>query len=192
MTLTHGKCLARLLLAFSVLFLLWPRVLCSQPEDLEGGEGLVKLVDKTEPAAEDGAESEAKEEVVKLEGADLLEEASEVQNPEHVYEACASLQESFKECEQRSVNQDLRKLVEVCNSSVYQINRVVSVANDIVQSLNNPDISELNECSAMVFTSSMFISSATALNSEEDEAGSLEVESLETDSSHLDSESDET
>ena len=183
----------KLLFIFALMLLLGFHATCSTPEDLE--QGIVKIVDKESSSSGDSTNSNTQksssEEVVELEETDSSEGAPNIVNPEQVYEACLSLQESFKDCKEGDVSESLGKLVDACNDPVLNIQDVVSVSSEINQSLRDFDISELGECSAMIDTSSLFISSANASYDEEEEDGSLEVESLETDSSHIESESED-
>ncbi|KAJ1615546.1 hypothetical protein OJ252_3 [Cryptosporidium canis] len=179
-----------LLLVFSVLIV---GVLVPCSAEGHYGEGVVKLVNKEASPGDSASNSQEQspEAVVELESTDESGGASGVHSPEQVYEACMSLQESFKDCDKNDVSPTLARLVEACSDSVLNTEEVVSAATDVAESYKNSDILEMDECSTMVFASGLFISSASQEADQEDGA-SLEVESLETESSHMESESDDS
>lgn len=165
-------------------------ILSSLAEDL-GGNDIVKLVDndKSSQDEKNNEQNSTLEEVVELEGSDFSEGTSDVQNPDQVYEACMSLKESFeKECSKEKVNEPLSDLVEACNDAVLNIQRVTSVASGIVQNSSNPNFSESTECSVMIYTTSLYISSNSRAEEEDEDGGSIEAESLETEESNMESE----
>ncbi|KAJ1606061.1 hypothetical protein OJ253_2889 [Cryptosporidium canis] len=157
------------------------------------GEGVVKLVNKEVSPGDSASNTQEQppEAVVELESTDESGGASGVHSPEQVYEACMSLQESFKDCDKNDVSPTLARLVEACSDSVLNTEDVVSAAIDVAESHKDSDILELDECSTMVFASGLFISSANQ-DVDQDDGASLEVESMETESSHMESESEDS
>lgn len=176
---TRGKGLTWL---FFVL-LLGIHILRSQAESPEGEE-LVRFVDKEDAKSEEGSDN-TNNDAVELERADVSDTGHDVHNPEHVYEACASLQESFKDCSKDELTNEFLKLVDACSDPVLHTKEVISTASGVAASSSSLDISGLSECQTMIVTSSIFISSSTTQASTEEEPESLEVESLETDSSQM-------
>ncbi|KAH8582731.1 uncharacterized protein ELE39_001387 [Cryptosporidium sp. chipmunk genotype I] len=174
----------------TLIFIFGLLIFSSQAEDL-GGEDIVKLVENDHKPKETNNQKSQKsssEEVVELEEANSSEGTSEVQNPEQVYEACASLQESFeKECTGEIVDKSLAKLVEACSDTIPDANNVMALASEITEAFSDSNFSESTECVAMIYTTSIYISS-NSQNGEQEEDESLEVESLETDDSHMESE----
>ncbi|KAK9171391.1 hypothetical protein CmeUKMEL1_10675 [Cryptosporidium meleagridis] len=167
-------------------------ILSCRAEDIEK-EDIVKLVEndhkQTESKDIEGQETSS-EKVFELEGADSHDETRGVQNPELIYEACASLQESFeKECNAEAMDKPLKRLVDACNDPVPDTEEVLMAASEITRSYKDSSFSETTECWAMIYTTSLFISSNNQAIEEEDD-GSLEVESLETEDSQLESEFD--
>lgn len=174
----------------TLVFIFGLLILSCRAEEIEG-EDIVKLVENDHKQAEDNNQESQKpssEKVVELEGADLSNETSEVQNPEQIYEACASLQESFeKECSGEPMDKSIQKLVEVCSDPVPDTQEVLTAASEIIRNYSDSNFSETTECWAMVYTTSLYISSnSQAVEQEDDE--SLEIESLETDDSQIESE----
>ncbi|KAL3126925.1 Uncharacterized protein GY17_00001926 [Cryptosporidium hominis] len=173
----------------TLVFIFGLLILSSRAEEIEG-EDIVQLVENDHKQAEgNNQESQkASEKVVELEGADLSDETSEVQNPEQIYEACASLQESFeKECSGESMDKSLKKLVEVCSDPVPDVQEVLTAASEIARNYSDSSLSETTECCVMIYTTSLYISSNSQTDEQEDD-GSLEIESLETDDSQTESE----
>ncbi|OII74008.1 uncharacterized protein cubi_02810 [Cryptosporidium ubiquitum] len=159
------------------------------PSGAEEHEDIVKVVDNDKSTkVEDVSKNSLSEEVIELEGADSSEGASGIQNPEQVYEACLSLHESFKkECTEEEIQKPLSDLVEACSDPVLNVQSVTAIASKIVSNSNDSNFSDSTECSIMVLTTSLYISSNNQVE-EEEESGSLEAESLETEDSHMESE----
>ncbi|KAK6588329.1 hypothetical protein RS030_6880 [Cryptosporidium xiaoi] len=130
-------------------------------------------------------ENQEAEEVVEVENAIDGNELVDSQNPEQILEACSSLNDSFsKECSIDSLEHGLSDLVLACSDSIENLSAVEQISLRIANEYSERELSDLSECSAMVYTTSMFISSRKESNTEEQSASeSLEVESLETDES---------
>ncbi|KAF7458555.1 hypothetical protein HWI79_877 [Cryptosporidium felis] len=156
-----------------------------------GASDIVKLVERDKPTEDSGKQPEfPPEEVVELEGAAAGEGTSEVQSPEQILEVCASLDESFsKDCSVESIEKDLQDLAAACKDGLGNLGTIKKAASKIVESFGESDLSELSECSTMVYTSALFISSNEE-GDQAEESASLEDESLEVDDSNMESEQD--
>ncbi|KAH8739242.1 hypothetical protein FG386_000718 [Cryptosporidium ryanae] len=142
-----------------------------------------------QPDEEEEEDSQETEDVFEVENAIGEDSAKHSQSPEQILEACNSLNDSFsKECSTSSLEKSLSDLVEACRDSIGNLSAVEQISTKITNEYGNKELSDLSECSAMVFTTSIFISSVNENNEEQLVSESLEVESLETDESESTSE----